>query len=172
MGYKSVKNMSRKQQKAVFAKMGDAPRTSFKAESNREKIMEKEFPKEAGLNYSAAIFVPSTRKDKPITEKEFTKRIKETKSFLNTNFKGSTTVRSVGSFTDEKGSLINENVAIVTAHTNKKGYSIGSKNIKSFLEDKKKAWTQESMGFAFESPEKPSKSFYFVKPKKKIKKSF
>ena len=40
MGYKSVKNMSRKQQKAVFARMGDG-RTSFtnQDKSNRTKLL-------------------------------------------------------------------------------------------------------------------------------------
>ena len=38
MGRKSVKSMSRNQQKAVFAKMGDDGRTSF-GKSNTDKIL-------------------------------------------------------------------------------------------------------------------------------------
>jgi len=39
MGYNSVKNMPRKQQKAVFARMGNNSRTSFKADNSRAKLL-------------------------------------------------------------------------------------------------------------------------------------
>jgi len=155
----SVRNMPRQQQKAVFARMGNP---TFRENSQRDKILRKEFPNESGLNYSASIFVPSTFRDKPIPKKLFAARISRTKDFLNKSFGGSTTVRSVGSYTDSKSVLINEDIAIVTAHTDRKGYSKGSKKVEGFLKKKRKAWNQESMGYAFESPEKPSKSFHFV----------
>lgn len=154
--------MSRRQQKAVFAKFGTVSDSARVGKSDRDKILAKEFPKEKGLNYSASIFVPSTLRDKPISKKKFAERVKETKAFLNKSFGGSTTVRSVGSFTDSKGRIINENIAVVTAHTDKKGYGKGNSKVASFLRGKRKTWNQESMGYAFESPDKPSKSFHFV----------
>ena len=122
----------------------------------------KPFPKSYGLNYSASILVPSTKRDKNVSDSQFKKRIKETKNFLNNSFGGTTTIRSVGSFTDQNGAIVNEKIAVVTSHTDKFGYGKGNQKVKSFLVKKRKEWNQESMGYTFESPQRPSKSFHFV----------
>lgn len=116
-----------------------------------------------GLNHSISIFVPSTtRLNKKISGKAFSTRIKNTKRSLNNLFGGSTTVRSVGSFTSKKGKLVNERIAIVTSHTNKTGFNRGRKKLGVFLKTKKKFWKQESIGATIETPKRPSKSFIFT----------
>ena len=99
-----------------------------------------------------------------ITEKILIKiRIKNTKRAMNKLFKGTTTIRSVGSFTSSKGKIINEKIAIVTSHTNKSKFTKGKKELGAFIKSKKKAWKQESVGVTIETPKHPSKTFIFVK---------
>lgn len=116
-----------------------------------------------GLNHSVSVFVPSTTKlNRKISTKAFSTRIRNTKKSLNSLFGGSTTTRSVGSFTSKKGKVVNERIAVVTAHTNKAGFSRGTKKLGKFLKAKKKLWKQESIGATVETPKRPSKSFIFT----------
>ena len=116
-----------------------------------------------GLNHSVSIFVPSTTKlNKKISSKAFSTRIKNTKRSLNNLFGGTTTIRSVGSFTSKRGKIVDEKIAIVTSHTNKAGFTRGRKKLGVFLKIKKKSWKQESIGATIETPKRPSKSFIFT----------
>lgn len=116
-----------------------------------------------GLNHSVSVFVPSTtRLNRKISSKTFSTRIRNTKKSLNNLFGGSTTTRSVGSFTSKRGKVVNEKIAVVTAHTNKTGFTKGKKKLGAFLKTKKKSWKQESVGATIETPKRPSKSFIFT----------
>ena len=129
-----------------------------KTKSRRSSVFNKR-----GLNHSVSVFVPSTtRLNKKISTKAFSNRIRNTKRSLNTLFGGSTTTRSVGSFTSKRGKLVNEKIAVVTAHTNKAGFNRGRRKLGTFLKTKKKSWKQESIGATIETPKRPSKSFLFT----------
>ena len=131
--------------------------------SKRSKSKSRSSLRKRGLDHSVSVFVPSTtRLNRKVSSKTFSNRIKNTKRSLNNLFGGSTTTRSVGSFTSAKGKLVNEKVAVVTAHTNKAGFNVGQKRLSTFLKSKKKAWKQESIGATVETPKRPSKSFLFV----------
>ena len=123
-----------------------------------------DFPLKRSPNrYHATVVVPSTtKKDKKISDSQFNKRVNETKNTINKMFGGSTTVIAKGSFTDNKGRLIEEKVAAVGTYANKKDYFKRDQDLKKFLKDKRKKWGQESIGFAFESPERPDEELHFI----------
>ena len=146
-----------------MAKSRSKSRSSKSRKGGRKSKSSRNSLSRLGLNYSVSVLVPSTtKKSKKITKAQFNRRIANTKKSLNSLFGGSTTTRATGSFTSSKRKLINEKIAVVTSHTNKKGFARGSPKLSSFLKGKKKAWKQESIGATVETPNRPSKSFLFV----------
>ncbi|MDZ4227879.1 MAG: hypothetical protein U1E54_01405 [Candidatus Levybacteria bacterium] len=95
-----------------------------------------------------AVFVPSTKKRKKISEKEFKKRILETKRFFS-RFGGYTKTNTVGGFVEE-GSLIEEKVVKVESYSNVQDYKQVKAELLAWIRSKKNTWQQFSIGFEFE----------------------
>jgi hypothetical protein len=97
------------------------------------------------------VYVPSTRKDKSITEVEFEKRVKDTESSLSKMFGGFTSSDVEGGYTSVDGDLISEKVAIVTSWVDENDYRDKLPQLEQFLKMKKDEWQQEVIGFEFEN---------------------
>ena len=129
-----------------------------------------DFPKEKGFQTRSAIYVPSTKDmSNPVSPKEFQRRTKEVKLFLNRRFGGSTTDKVVGSFTSSKGKLINEPVTVVEHFTDFKKWKNYDKEVQKFLLKKQKEWGQESIGFEFQSAKKPRRFLFVAPSRRKLK---
>jgi hypothetical protein len=104
-----------------------------------------------------AVYVPSSNFDKKISDAEFQKRIKETYSFLNRAFGGTTRVRGIGSWYNDGNKLVNEKVAIVETFAKIKDYKQAQNKLKAWLKQKRKEWKQWALSFEFEN------DLYFIK---------
>jgi hypothetical protein len=117
-----------------------------------------DFPKEKGLQTYSAIYVPSTRDvDKKISNKAFSKRVKETQRFLSNKFGGSTTDWRVGTYKARKGNIVKEDVAIVENYSDFEDWKKKDQDVRNFLKKKRKSWKQESLSFEFEAPNQARK---------------
>lgn len=103
------------------------------------------------------IYVPSTKQfSKPVTGREFKKRIRETAKFLNRTFGGTTRISGIGSYTlNEK--IIDERVVKVETFTKVKDYHKADLKVKKFIQQKRRSWGQDSIGYEFEE------TMHFVK---------
>ena len=119
------------------------------------------------LPIQASITVPSTKDNKRISPEEFQKRIDTTKKFMDNTFGGDTTIRGVGSYTQE-GDLIKEKVAVVESSMTNKDFQKNSKEIGKFVKDKKNKWKQDSIAYEVEGDLYiyPKKDFISHEPKK------
>ena len=97
------------------------------------------------------VYVPSTTKDKSISDKEFEQRVNNTESSLSKMFGGFTSSNVEGGYTALDGGVISEKVAIVTSWVDEKTYRERLPNLERFLKDKQKEWEQEVIGFEFEN---------------------
>lgn len=131
-----------------------------RAKRKKEKL---DFPKAPDLTTRVAIYVPSTIDGvKPITTKEFAKRVSRTQRFLNKLFGGTTRVRAQGSYVMRGGKLVKENVAVVESFTTPKSWLKEDKRVLGWVMNKKKKWGQESVSFEYESPRTPASSLTFI----------
>lgn len=111
------------------------------------------------LPIQIAITVPSTKEhSKPISQEEFKNRINHTKKFMSDTYGGDTSVRGVGSYTDD-GKLIKENVAVVESSTTNKAFLKNKPKLKEFIKDKPEKWGQDTIGYEIEGD-------FYVYPKK------
>ena len=171
----SVKNMSRRQQKAVFANMGNkSVLPGSNSKERREKLMSEslgnpkkvEFPKKSKNAYHATVYVPSTTtingKEIQISKAEHLKRAEETRSFLDKTFGGTTRVKAEGSWIDDKGIVRRDAIFKAETFATKKDYAANDKKLEKWLKKKKKAWKQDSLSYGFESPERPGEEMNFI----------
>jgi len=117
-----------------------------------------DFPTGRGNNIHIIIYVPSTIGiDKKISKEQFDKRIKSVIDFLRDKFGGSTKIKASGDYySDELKKPVKERVAKVEAFTTKRDYYKADKEIRKFLKEKKKSWSQEAISYEYEE------SLYFV----------
>ena len=135
--------------------------------------MKKTFPHDVGLTTRTAILVPSTKHgNRKITQKEFSKRVRDTQNFMNKEFGGSTVTRGMGSYTIEgkKPKLVQENVVIVENFSKPRDWKKHMKEVETFVERKQQEWTQDSVGFEIQTSHKPL-SLHFIRAhdKKKLR---
>ena len=105
----------------------------------------------------AVIYVPSTKAfSKPITGREFKKRIFETANFMNRTFGGTTKIRGIGSY-NMNDKIINEKIVKVETFAKVKDYQRADLKIKEFIQKKRRLWKQDSIGYEFEE------EMYFIK---------
>ena len=129
--------------------------------------MKKTFPHDVGLTTRTAILVPSTKHgNRKITQKEFSKRVRDTQNFMNKEFGGSTVTRGMGSYTiadkGKKPKLVQENVVIVENFSKPRDWKKHMKEVETFVESKQQEWTQDSVGFEIQTSHKPL-SLHFVR---------
>lgn len=120
--------------------------------------VEEEFNAEAPLKeesieapYEVKVYVPSTAIDKPVTEREFRKRITETQEFLSTLFGGFTTLQAKGGYMSDVEGLITEPVVVVATWASQQDYADRLEDLEDFLRVKRTEWQQEVIGFEFEN---------------------
>lgn len=113
-----------------------------------------------------AIIVPSTTDiNKTIPKRVFNRRLRNTARFLTKRFGGTTRIRGTGTFVSsmKKGDIVEEKVGIVESFIPKGTFSKSDRtDVRNFLEDKKKAWGQESLAVQIESPQKKATTTHFV----------
>jgi hypothetical protein len=96
------------------------------------------------------VFVPSTKDvDKPISDSEFNKRVKETSSFLSELFGGITKISGTGAYHSKKG-LVTERVAEVETFTDPSSYEQKKNKLHKWLMKNKSAWGQENIAVEYE----------------------
>jgi hypothetical protein len=108
-------------------------------------------PKIAGaeiLPVRMAIDVPSTIKDRKISDTQFQRRINQTVKFLNV-FGGSTREKGTGSWNSGQ-KVIDEQVMIVESFAKIRDYNKAKKEIVKWLKKKRKEWGQLALSFEFE----------------------
>ena len=102
-------------------------------------------------NVEFKIFVPSTRdKNIPIMQRTFDRRINEVINFVTKYFSGATIDTNLTGAYSYKGTVIKENVAIISVFTTQEEYNKKDKLIEKFLLCKRNSWKQDSMGFEYE----------------------
>jgi len=127
-----------------------------------------DFPRGVGRPVRAVVYVPSTIRDKPVSEEVFQRRIRETQNYLSKLLGGSTQVFGEGTWIEDKAGLIKEKVAKVTAFAKSKDYDREDLKLEAWLNRKREEWGQWSLSFEFESPTHRSSRLYFIeKPKAK-----
>ena len=82
--------------------------------------------------YEVKVYVPSTAIDKPVTEREFRKRITETQEFLSTLFGGFTTLQAKGGYMSDVEGLITEPVVVVATWAGRQDYEKQLERLKIF----------------------------------------
>lgn len=120
------------------------------------------------LPIEQAIYVPSTKNNKPIPTKQFNARVETVRKYLSQKFGGFTSVRASGGYYSSKEKkVINEPVAKVTSFGQKEKYIKYRKPLLSKIATWQKQWSQESVGY-----EKEGDLLYITgvkpKPKKKV----
>lgn len=109
--------------------------------------------------YRTAILVPATKNgNEPISRAEHNKRVQETERFMAEKYGGYTAVKARGGYVGEKGKLIEEPVTEVVAYTDQQSYEKNKPAVRSFLQEKRKDWSQESIGY---EDDKSAKLYYF-----------
>ena len=119
-----------------------------------EEVFNAEAPlKEESIEapYEVKVYVPSTAIDKPVTEREFSERIKETQEFLSTLFGGFTTLQAKGGYMSDVEGLITEPVVVVATWASRQDYADQLEDLEEFLRSKRTDWEQEVIGFEFEN---------------------
>jgi len=112
-----------------------------------------EFAKDL-YDFHVVIYVPSTKRDKPIPESEFKKRIEKTIEFLTKLLGGTTTVQGIGTW-KFRGKVYEERVAKVENFSKVNNFLKAKRDLLKFIKQAKKNWQQntityeleESMGF-------------------------
>lgn len=133
----------------------------FKVDNPKKKEKLKEFGKVkltkeeqdnimARLPVEQAVIVPSTKgikNQKPISKKEFDKRIDDTRKFFYQKYGGFTSVKTTGGYVSKDGRVIKEKGAKVTSFSSKADYNKDPKA--TFKQSSKwaKEWKQESISY-------------------------
>ena len=114
------------------------------------------------LPVEQAVYVPSTRFDKPVSNVSYKKRVANVKKFLSKKFGGFTAVRGAGGFysTDEK-KLIQEPVTIVESFATKESFKKNKPVLMKQLGKWRRNWEQEAMGYEHEGD-----MYFFEKQKR------
>lgn len=134
------------------------------------KRLHMDFPREKGLQTYTAIYVPSTQDvNKPISRAEHERRVKEVRNFLTKKFGGTSTDKRIGSYTSNKGRVVQENVAVVENFSDFHDWEKHDEEIHKFVQAKAKQWGQESISFEFQAPDKPRRLIFVEAPKKKAR---
>ncbi len=107
--------------------------------------------KSTKLQYQVAIFVPSTKMDKKVSNETYNKRVDETRVFLDKQGGGDTTSKASGGYLMSKnGKLVKEDVTIVETSMTKEQYEKSKPEIENYVVTKRKDWKQDSIGYKFE----------------------
>lgn len=102
------------------------------------------------LPVQMAVYVPSTIKEKRISSSQWRARVNETVRFLNRAFGGTTRVRGIGSWEENK-KTINEPVYVVESFAKVRDYTQTQLKLKRWLRIRRRKWKQYVLSFEFEN---------------------
>lgn len=104
------------------------------------------------LPIETAVLVPSTTKaDKPLTKKDFQKRIDSTRRYLSKLFGGYTSIQAIGGYVSNQKGLIQEQVVMVVSYAQEKDFNKNETKFLNWARRKGKQWSQESIGIIIEN---------------------
>lgn len=101
------------------------------------------------LPVQVAFIVPSTRKDKQLSQGDFENRVRFTKKWFDERFGGDTTIRGKGGFLLD-GELIEEPVAIVESSMSVETYMEYREDFADFVRQRRNNWDQDSILYRVE----------------------
>lgn len=112
--------------------------------------LEKEGAVSKAGTHRAVIYVPSTTaQDKPVSAKEFNKRVAKVSKEVSHIFGGDTVQRAAfGNWIDDKGNLVREKVARIEFFTTPRGYKRHDYDIGKMLHKLAKEWGQWAISYA------------------------
>jgi len=103
------------------------------------------------LPIDVSILVPSTRYDRRVSRKEFSKRVHETSRFMAKAFGGDTTILAHGGYISGSGKEITEDVANVNASMTQSQFEDNKHKLALFIKEKLKEWKQETIAYKVEN---------------------
>ncbi len=104
----------------------------------------------AHLPLECVVYVPSTQGDRVIDATEFATRRDETADILVSLFGGCRESLSTGRYRGKDGTIISEEVAVLTGFGDADDYERKREELLAWLIDKRQDWGQEALGFEFE----------------------
>jgi hypothetical protein len=102
------------------------------------------------LPLECVVYVPSTRGSHTIDAAEFAARRDEAADLLVSLFGGCRESLATGRYRADDGSIVSEDVAILTGFGDADDYERKRQEFLRWLIDKRDAWEQEALGFEFE----------------------
>jgi len=116
-----------------------------------ETVIDFNLPKnKTHLPVEMSIYVPSTIKDKQISESDYNKRIDYVRKQLSMWFGGYTSLKATGGYTMKDGKLVKERISEVVAFADKDEFQKRKPELIKFLNSLKSKWHQESIGLEVE----------------------
>jgi hypothetical protein len=150
--------MKDRQRKAMFARI-----TALESRLNSFRTIPAPHLKRNRLPVQISVLVPSTKqKSKPLTQKEFDRRVIAEKKYFSKTFGGDSSTSGEGSyFIDDKGKkrFIREPNVAVEASTTAANYRRKLRQLEKHFSNRRKEWGQDSLlikveGQAFIAPKK------------------
>ena len=102
------------------------------------------------LPLECVVYIPSTDGDRTISSEEFAHRRDEAADLLSSLFGGCRESMATGRYRAKDGTLISEEVAVLTGFGDADDYERKRKDFLAWLIDKRDEWGQEALGFEFE----------------------
>jgi hypothetical protein len=102
------------------------------------------------LPLECVVYIPSTQGDRVIGAEEFAARRHEAADVLASLFGGCRETMATGRYRAEDGTMIAEEVAVLTGFGDADDYERKRREFLSWLMDKRDEWGQEALGFEFE----------------------
>jgi hypothetical protein len=102
------------------------------------------------LPLECVVYIPSTDGDRVISAEEFAVRRDQAADLLSSLFGGCRESMATGRYRAKDGSLISEEVAVLTGFGDADDYERKRKEFLAWLIDKREEWGQEALGFEFE----------------------
>ena len=102
------------------------------------------------LPLECVVYIPSTQGDRAISEREFADRRDQAADMLSSLFGGCRESMAKGRYRAKDGTLVSEDVAVLTGFGDADDYERKRKEFLAWLIEKRDEWEQEALGFEFE----------------------
>lgn len=102
------------------------------------------------LPLECVVYIPSTQGDRVIDAREFRARRDQAAEMLSSLFGGCRESMATGRYKAKDGSIVSEEVAVLTGFGDADDYERKRQEFLSWLIDKRDEWGQETLGFEFE----------------------
>lgn len=111
------------------------------------------------LPVQVSVIVPSTERNKLISNSEFNKRVMDEKRWFDSVFGGDTSVETLGGYVGSGNKLITERGARVSSSMSVQKYKSVRNKLASHFRSRRKEWKQETILYSIEGVD-------FITPKK------